>query len=94
MKYLIAVILIFALSGCASSPHKDIYIVMVSVWGIPHLVEFEKGEFDLTDKERGYRIFDSEEELFEAYPMLDPNYQLQRRDYRNDPDFSREGLGL
>ena len=60
------------ISGCATvdckgiGPGRDIYyMVPGSCEGEIFIIEIEKGEFDLPEKDRGYKIFHSKEEIME-----------------------------
>ena len=59
---------------CPPCPQANINVpVVISPFSPPVFVPFEKGEFDKTDEERGYKILTDEEvqELFEKYQAPD-----------------------
>ena len=65
------ILLCFAMVSCVtaekvSQPDRDICYFIISPYsGYPFPMCIEKGEFDKTEKERGYPIFDSYEDAME-----------------------------
>ena len=78
MKKLIVLIILlcFAMVSCvtaekASQPDRDICYFIISPYsGYPFPMCIEKGEFDKTEKERGYPIFGSYEEAMDFLQKL------------------------
>ena len=53
------------------SPSEDIVMIITDEYGSVMILEFKKGEFDLTDEERGYNIWHSQEELNAWFDGID-----------------------
>jgi len=79
MKKVIMVlaIMMFLCASCVATtthlnvpqPDRDIWMLLVTPHGAA-VYKFEKGEFDKTDQERGYPIFNSEEEAEKFFDEL------------------------
>ena len=91
MKKIIVPVIVAALflfAGCLSCPpcpRENINVpVIVHPLLPPMLIPFEKGEFDTTDEERGYKIY-TDEELKELQEKLSaPEDSGGREDTKNN----------
>ena len=76
MKKLLLLVVCLAMFSCvtaekASQPDRDIcYFIISPCSGYPFPMCIEKGEFDKTEKERGYPIFGSYEEAMDFLQKL------------------------